>query len=996
MKKEINLLIVCLLLSYTQTIYPQQKNIQAQKPSYIGEPSSVQHVPSIASRMSSLTRPDKKEQRAIMDERPSKYDIIIGKGSAGDDYLAKNPHWLKNRIQGNEPELVFETGTLTSVTSVSDPAGAVGPNHYFSVINTAFQVFDKNGNSLTGGLLDPTPAIFPLAGCCDLTVSYDNAADRWVVSILNPAAGVQIAVSDGPDPVNDGWTVYSYRPIRDYQKLSVWRDGYYITDNYYGHSRLYVLERSAMIDAAGEGTTPKMVTFSLPGAEFFNNGFSSSQVLNISSGNWPSSGGATVVYMQDDAWNGVTEDHIKLWNVNMDWDNVANSQISAPVELSFSDGVTPFNTIFDGGSFSNLSQPNGGISVDALQGLIMNQAQFRKFETYNSAIFNFTVDVDGSDAEQAGVRWYELRQAGDDAPWTIYQEGTYTAPDNRHAWNASMMMDKKGNIALGYTGMSSANSTDQNVYIGSYYTGRFVNDPLGVMTLAEETVMAGNGNVPGNRYGDYSKMDIDPTDDLKFWYVNEMMSNGGRKSFCGVFKIEPDKNNDVGIISIDNPVSGTLTNSETISVTIRNFGQSAAANFNIGYQINGGATVTETYTGTINPGNSEQYTFTNTADLSSAEGQLFSISAATHLGGDEEADNDSVTLEIIHLYTNDLGVTEMTQPLNAENLSNEVITVAIENFGTASQTNFNVFYSINGGTQVTEIVAGPLVPQDAMSYTFNTQGNFSTEGVHIVMAGTSLSNDTNTSNNSIQEEIVNIPCNTLTNDTQMPVGANNTDTTESTITFTENVIINDINLTLNLNHSRTTDLSIKLLAPDGTTEVFLIDNNTQGSGDGFVNTVFDSDAYNEITEVLSPFTGTFRPLGDFSDFNGLTATGDWKLVITDRFPNQGDGDGELLNWSLQVCTDSTLYVSDNNLDGDFNILNKGNDQYEIQFFSNTLTEDLGLKIYNIYGQELLWKTLKNVSGTYSHNLNMSYASGGVYLVRLGTHRNATTKRIVVE
>ena len=45
------------------------------------------------------------------------------------------------------------------------------------------------------------------------------------------------------------------------------------------------------------------------------------------------SGGATVVYMQDDAWSGVSEDHIKLWIINMDWENTGNSTVSAPQVL---------------------------------------------------------------------------------------------------------------------------------------------------------------------------------------------------------------------------------------------------------------------------------------------------------------------------------------------------------------------------------------------------------------------------------------------------------------------------------------------------------------------------------------------------------------------------------------------------------------------------------------------------------------------------------------
>ena len=145
----------------------------------------------------------------------------------------------------------------------------------------------------------------------------------------------------------------------------------------------------------------------------------------------------------------------------MDWSNVNNSTISAATEYN----VTPFVSVFDGGSFNNLIQPNSTVRIDAIQATIMNQATFRKFTTHNSAVFNFVVDVDGTSAKQAGIRWYEMRQASDTDPWTIYQEGTYTAPDNRNAWMGSMSIDAFGNIALGYSGMSSPNSSNPNIFV---------------------------------------------------------------------------------------------------------------------------------------------------------------------------------------------------------------------------------------------------------------------------------------------------------------------------------------------------------------------------------------------------------------------------------------------------------------------------------------------------------------------------------------------------
>ena len=239
--------------------------------------------------------------------------------------------------------------------------------------------------------------------------------------------------------------------------------------------------------------------------------------------------------MQDDAWSGVSFDHIKLWTIDVNWNSPGSSTVSTPQEIA----TTPFIGVFDNGSFSNLRQPGSGrpINVDALQATIMNQAQFRKFATHNSAVFNFVVDTDATSGELAGIRWYEFRQNGDNQPWSLYQEGTYTAANGKHAWNASLAMDAQGNIGMGYTGMSGPN-TPNTVFISSYYTGRSASDPLGTMTGMETLISSGDGKIPGTRYGDYSKIDVDPSDDETFWFINEYMNNG-RSGVVGSFKIVP-------------------------------------------------------------------------------------------------------------------------------------------------------------------------------------------------------------------------------------------------------------------------------------------------------------------------------------------------------------------------------------------------------------------------------------------------------------------------
>ena len=517
-----NFLGALLMLLVPVTVLAQERTNQPV--SYIGTVSSLELVSPLIDRPDDMIpavdrlgeAKDKRSMQPIVNLKRSKNEV--------DDILALNRHAMEQSETKAPASLVFDA--YASNSQPTDPSLAVGPNHVMVVYNTGFTIYDKSGNQLLGQT-SPSPAIFPSGGCCDLTASYDTAADRWVLSFLGN--GAQIAVSDGPNPLTASWYVYTISTISDYQKLSVWSDGYYITDNTGSNNKVWALERAAMLNGS---PSAQILGFNLPGIA--TSGFYSPQALNVTDGNMPAAGGATIVYMQDDAWTGVSNDHIKLWTIDVDWNNPGSSTVSTPQEVP----TTPFIGVFDNGSFSNLLQPGNGrrINIDALQATIMNQAQFRKFAGHNSAVFNFVVDTDASGGERAGVRWYEFRQSGDNQPWSLYQEGTYTAPDGRHAWNASMAMDGNGNIGMGYTSMSGP-STGSRVYVSSYFTGRMDGDPLGVMTAAEGLIANGDAKIPGTRYGDYSKIDVDPSDDSTFWFINEYM-NSGRRGVVGVFQMQ--------------------------------------------------------------------------------------------------------------------------------------------------------------------------------------------------------------------------------------------------------------------------------------------------------------------------------------------------------------------------------------------------------------------------------------------------------------------------
>lgn len=97
----------------------------------------------------------------------------------------------------------------------------------------------------------------------------------------------------------------------------------------------------------------------------------------------------------------------------------------------------------------------------------------------------------------------------------------------------------------------------------------------------------------------------------------------------------------VGMASILSPGGDVFDCAPTtipVTAVIRNYGQLAQSNFDVRYQVDGGAFVTETFTGTLASGASVTYTFAQPAVVSGI-GQ-HTIAVSTVLSGDQFAAND--------------------------------------------------------------------------------------------------------------------------------------------------------------------------------------------------------------------------------------------------------------------------------------------------------------------------------------------------------------------
>ena len=128
-------------------------------------------------------------------------------------------------------------------------------------------------------------------------------------------------------------------------------------------------------------------------------------------------------------------------------------------------------------------------------------------------------------------------------------------------------------------------------------------------------------------------------------------------------------------------------------------------------------------------------------------------------------------------------------------------------------------------------------------------------------------------------------------DTPLPIADNTTFTSVLTVTDDDTVL--DVEVRLNATHSYTGDLDIFLIGPDATRVELTTDSG--GSGNDFVDTIFDDEATALITGGSAPFTGRYQPEGSLATLDGLPANGDWTLEVTD---DAGGDTGQLVSWDL--------------------------------------------------------------------------------------------------
>ena len=466
---------------------------------------------------------------------------VVPEQTFADYGVDADPDWVDETRQRDVPDGVSFSGTLINDWpglawtggNPPDVVGDVGPNHYIGMVNASrFIIWDKQGNILVGETFLRTlwdGGSSPCAdGDGDPIVRYDGLADRWMMSEFDLSGNTFcIYISQSPDPVSGGWFAYEFSApsFPDYPQYGVWPDAYYVSSYESPVLGIYAFDRASML--AGQPAT--FQRFTVPQL----NG-SAPRVTRILptdlDGPAPPNGAPAMFARTVDATQDSSDpnDRIEIWEYSVDWVTPANSSLTLLQSIP-----TTFQLLAcSPGVRDCVPQPGTGNMIDALFNRAMRRLQYRNFGDYETMLMTQVVDAGGG---VGGMHWWELRRSllAEGGTWSIHQESTYS-PDSTYRFMGSIAMNGNGEMALGYSV-----SDGTSVVPGIRVTARRPSDPLNTMTMEELTINPGNGvQTISQRWGDYTSMNVDPSDDLTFWYINEVLQeNGTYITHVGVFSL---------------------------------------------------------------------------------------------------------------------------------------------------------------------------------------------------------------------------------------------------------------------------------------------------------------------------------------------------------------------------------------------------------------------------------------------------------------------------
>ncbi len=467
---------------------------------------------------------------------------------------------------------------------------------------------------------------------------------------------------------------------------------------------------------------------------------------------------------------------------------------------------------------------------------------------------------------------------------------------------------------------------------------------------------------------------------------------------------------DVAPSALNTPVSEcVLSSSETVNMDVINNSQDTLLlgdQINVNYVLNSGSPVSESFTLTdsLKPGETVNYTFTQTADLSTNQEHQIDLFAERAAIDVETNDDISSTVDYLTPvydlggpvteggteYTIDAGA-GYTDYLWFDNSSTRYYTVDI------NQQNPNNYYA------VTVTTTDGCEADDSIMVTFTTTADLS---VTEMLSPTESKCWNSTEEDSVHIEITNVGVVDLTPGTSFTVGYLVNNGNEVTETF-------NLSTAMNANDTREHVFPKFTYSSAGTYKFkpFVkisgdedISNDTLPDGDSYTITIsqpevdFVGQSDTVYFDEGDPFTiqlnGTYLEYawsnGETTASITVTDEGGYTVTVTDQYLCQAEG--------TFYCFFNDDTGFDNIISGDGYTLsyypNPTSDKVMVEF-DNRKPTDVRIEIVGINGQLLFNTELKDIK-TYLESIDVNSYANGIYYLRFRINGDYYTRKLIVQ
>lgn len=399
-----------------------------------------------------------------------------------------------------------------------DIGGAVGPNKIMEAFNNNYRIRDKatgatQGTVGTATFWAPVVSLSERLGLTDPRTLYDPYNNRWIAvmqTVTTGAGKLLVGVSQTSDPAG-AWNLYSFNSgaTVDFPTVGFNKNWISVAINRYGNGGLFQRGINLLVDypsaRAGSGVGT-IVTHSV------NTHFCSAPSVTYSSTE-------ETLYI-------IT--HLSSSGATYHLDTVTGTP-AAPVYTSGGALTrTGGGWAQPSGNLLPQSAPNSGASACGATPcpLETSDAQVRSAAVFRGGFVYYTqtVGLPAAGLTHTGVQWTKIA-----APGGAYSDGgriedpTATST-NGGKWYAypHIAVNAVNDFVVGYTQFSSAQhpSAGYSIHMASDGAGT-IRDPL-IYHAGEDYYHKTFSTATGrNRWGDFSTSQVDPSDDMTLWTLQE-------------------------------------------------------------------------------------------------------------------------------------------------------------------------------------------------------------------------------------------------------------------------------------------------------------------------------------------------------------------------------------------------------------------------------------------------------------------------------------------